>query len=82
MLISDFKPQQFFFFFHLAQPMHWIYDQGKMKTLTDGVEEIEFRNPSANPFYRIETGRNTGYGDQAYCVLKSLVACKGGFIYK
>ncbi|XP_005092833.2 crystallin J1A [Aplysia californica] len=60
-----------------AQPLHWIYNEGKMASLIEGKEEIEFRHPSANPFYRIPTGSNSCYGDQAYVMLKSLVESKG-----
>jgi len=60
-----------------AQPLHWIYKDDVMSNLTSGKEEIEFRKPSANPFYRIPTGSNSCYGDQAYVTLKSLVECKG-----
>lgn len=60
-----------------AQPLHWIYKDNVMASLTEGKEEIEFRVPSANPFYRIPTGDNSCYGDQAYVTLKSLVECKG-----
>ncbi|GFS10543.1 selenoprotein J [Elysia marginata] len=60
-----------------AMPLHWIYQQSKMESLTANKEEIEFRVPSANPFYRLETGRNTCYSEQAYVMLKSLVESKG-----
>ena len=60
-----------------AQPIHWIYNQSKLDALLYGKEEIEFRVPSANPFYRIDRGRNTCYGDQAFVLLESLVANKG-----
>lgn len=60
-----------------AMPLHWIYKENVMKSLTANKEEIEFRVPSANPFYRLETGKNTCYSDQAYVMLKSLVESKG-----
>ncbi|BFZ07849.1 hypothetical protein BsWGS_10887 [Bradybaena similaris] len=60
-----------------AQPLHWIYKDEVMHKLTDGVEEIEFWEPSANPYYRIDNGKNTCYGDQGYVVLKSLVESGG-----
>ncbi|GFO21493.1 selenoprotein j [Plakobranchus ocellatus] len=60
-----------------AQPLHWIYRKSLMESLTANKEEIEFRVPSANPFYRLETGRNSSYGDQAYVMLKSLVDSNG-----
>jgi len=60
-----------------AQPMHWVYKDEDMAKLIEGQTEIEFRDPSANPFYRIPTGSNTCYGDQAFVMLKSLVDNKG-----
>lgn len=60
-----------------AQPLHWIYKEDVMLSLTKDKDEIEFTVPSANPFYNIETGRNTCYGDQAYVMLKSIVEAEG-----
>lgn len=60
-----------------AQPLHWIYDENKLKGIIGGKEEVEFWEPSQNPFYRIPLGRHTCYGDQAYVILKSLVDKKG-----
>jgi len=60
-----------------AQPLHWMYDLGKMQALVGDKAEIEFHEPAGNPFYRRECGKNTCYGDQAYVLLESLVVCKG-----
>ncbi|XP_069120775.1 crystallin J1A-like [Argopecten irradians] len=60
-----------------AQPLHWIYDTKKLDNLIGQREDIAFWEPSANPFYCIPTGRQSGYGDQAYVILKSLVENKG-----
>ncbi|XP_060078009.1 crystallin J1A-like [Ylistrum balloti] len=60
-----------------AQPLHWIYDKNKLDNLIGETEDITFWEPSANPFYCIPTGRQSGYGDQAYVILKSLVENKG-----
>ncbi|KAL8598180.1 hypothetical protein ACOMHN_043251 [Nucella lapillus] len=60
-----------------AQPLHWIYDENKLKGIIGNKEEVEFWEPSQNPFYRILVGRHTCYGDQAYVILKSLVEKKG-----
>ena len=62
-----------------AQPLHWVYKPDALQAAIQGKgEEIEFLEPAANPFYRIPTGNNTCYGDQAYVVLESLATC-GGF---
>ncbi|ESO94332.1 hypothetical protein LOTGIDRAFT_232560 [Lottia gigantea] len=60
-----------------AMPMHWIYKQEKMDEVVDGKDEVEFRDPSANPFYILKTGKNSCYADQTYQVLLSLVSNKG-----
>ncbi|KAK7094696.1 crystallin J1A-like [Littorina saxatilis] len=60
-----------------AQPLHWLYNEEKLKSIIGDKEEVEFWEPSQNPFYRIPVGRHTCYGDQAYVILKSLVDKKG-----
>ncbi|XP_071511473.1 crystallin J1A-like [Diadema antillarum] len=60
-----------------AQPIHWIYNLNKLKDVLGSSENPEFRVPSANPFYCIETGKNTCYGDQTLSLLESLVRCGG-----
>ena len=60
-----------------AVPIHWIYDASKLEQLIGDKESIEFHDPPGNPYYRIDTGRNSCYGDQAYVLLESLVECKG-----
>ncbi|XP_076436592.1 crystallin J1A-like [Babylonia areolata] len=60
-----------------AQPLHWIYDESKLKGIIGDKEEVEFWEPSQNPFYRIPVGRPTCYGNQAYVILRSLVDKRG-----
>ncbi|XP_078685963.1 crystallin J1A-like [Branchiostoma floridae x Branchiostoma belcheri] len=60
-----------------AQPLHWIYNLQKLDSIIGRVEAPEFHQPSANPYYRIDTGRNSCYGDQAYVILESLAECQG-----
>ncbi|XP_067661914.1 crystallin J1A-like [Haliotis asinina] len=59
------------------QPLHWIYNKDKLNILIKDREDIEFWTPSANPFYCLETGLNSCYGDQSFVILKSLVRCQG-----
>ena len=61
---------------HIAAPLHWIYDQGKVQDLTKG-HTTEFYPTSQCPFYTIETGRTSTYGDQLHVTLKSLAERKG-----
>lgn len=60
-----------------AQPLHWIYDDNKLKAIVGDREDVEFWQPSHNPFYRIPVGKQTCYGDQLLVVLESLVEQKG-----
>ena len=57
--------------------MHWIYNVSQLKSVTSGVDVPEFLSPSANPFYRVETGCQSPYGDALVVQLQSLVECKG-----
>ena len=65
--------------FFLAQPLHWIYDLNKFRATVGDAEEIEFWRPSTNPFYCIETGKQSAYGDQTHAVLISLARKKGTY---
>jgi hypothetical protein len=67
----------------LLQPLHWIYDKEKLADALKGIEDApEFRSESRCPFYRIETGRLSGYGDQAFVLIDACSALakkhKGG----
>lgn len=54
-----------------AQPIHWIYGEAALRTALEGIDATpEFRPVSANPFYRLPTGRQSGYGDQAIVLLR------------
>ena len=57
--------------------MHWIYNYEKLDEILGNRVEIEFTEPSVNPFYTIHTGKQTCYGGQAFALLESLVECKG-----
>jgi ADP-ribosylglycohydrolase len=60
-----------------AQPLHWIYDVGKLKEILNGVSEPEFMTPPHCPFYQVGTGSHTPCGDEALVQLISLAECKG-----
>ena len=65
---------------YTATPLHWIYDQGKIRELVDKVGgKPEFYPTSQSPVYNIETGRNGAYGDQLYVTLKSVAENKGTY---
>ena len=56
-----------------GQPMHWIYQMPLLELVTAGVEESEFLSPSANPFYQVDTGCQSPYGEALVVQLQSLV---------
>jgi len=61
-----------------AQPLHWIYDVPKINEIIDKSGNVpEFHVPSCNPYYCIETGKNSCYGDQCFVLLQSLASCNG-----
>ncbi|KAJ0059008.1 hypothetical protein NL108_003373, partial [Boleophthalmus pectinirostris] len=60
-----------------AQPLHWVYDLQKLQSVLAQDPNPEFRAESSNPFYRVKTGQQSCYGDQAYVLLESLSECGG-----
>ena len=62
---------------HAGQPMHWIYKMPDLEAVTAGLDEPEFLSPPANPFYRVDTGCQSPYGDALVVQLQSLAECKG-----
>ena len=60
-----------------AAPLHWIYDQGKVKSLTEAEKTVEFYPKPECPFYTIPVGSNSAYGDQVYVTLKNVAESKG-----
>jgi len=64
-----------------AQPLHWIYDDNKMKKVLAGGVDPAFSPVSYNAFYTLETGYQSPYGDELFVQAKCLVRCKGLFLY-
>ena len=57
--------------------MHWIYKMPDLEAVTAGLDEPEFLSPPANPFYRVDTGCQSPYGDALVVQLQSLAERKG-----
>lgn len=68
-----------FFFPFLAQPIHWNYKTADLDDFLKDKEEVAFLDPSRNPFYCIQTGKHSCYGDQSRTILKSLVEFEGNY---
>eukprot|EP00731_Ephydatia_muelleri_P017274 Em0010g372a len=60
-----------------AQPTHWVYDDNALKEALKDHAQPEFLPQSVNPFYRLETGNQSFYGEHLVLLLRSLVECKG-----
>ena len=52
-----------------------------MKEILSGGLDPAFLPVSHNPFYTIETGSQSPYGDQLFVQLKCLVKCKGLYVH-
>lgn len=54
-----------------GMPIHWIYQKEPLAEALKGIEAApEFRAESACPFYRLPTGRQSGYGEQTLATLR------------
>lgn len=60
-----------------GQALHWVYDLEKLKKIVEGLSEPEFLEPSQNPFYVVENGEQSTYGEQFLVQLDSLGECQG-----
>ena len=45
--------------------------------ISSNPEEPEFMSPSHNPYYKIETGLQSNYGDEMLVTLRSIAGSKG-----
>ena len=60
-----------------ARPLHWLYDLGQLqKAVASDPTKPEFWHKSHSPFYTLETGESSCYGDVARASLSSLAACR------
>ena len=64
-----------------AVPLHWVYKTDKLDSIVEGAQDVGFWETSQCPFYTIPCGSLSGYADQAYVVLKSLVKNKGIHVF-
>ncbi|CEM20425.1 unnamed protein product [Vitrella brassicaformis CCMP3155] len=65
-----------------GMPCHWVYPKLHKPTYETMISEhpdgaLEFSTTTYNPFYVLPVGDFSGYGDQSYVLLKSLVEAKG-----
>ena len=55
-----------------ARPLHWVYDEKKLKSYIKNKREIAFLKTNKCPFYSINTGEVSGYNDVGQVMFKTL----------
>ena len=59
-----------------ARPLHWVYDEKKLKSYIKGEKDITFFKQNRSPFYSIKTGEVSGYNDVGQVMFKTLTNTK------
>ena len=55
-----------------ARPLHWVYNEKKLKSYLKNRKEIAFLKTNKCPFYSINTGEVSGYNDVGQVMFKTL----------
>jgi len=56
-----------------ARPLHWIYDEKKLKSYIKNKKNITFFKENRCPFYSIKTGEVSGYNAVGQVMFKTLI---------
>ena len=56
-----------------ARPLHWVYDQKKLLNYIKGKKDFTFLKKNKSPFYKIKTGKVSGYNDVGQVMFKTLL---------
>ena len=67
----------FLLFFNAGLPIHWVYNQDDLNAIVAKHDKPEFIPEGHCPFYKLPTGSLSGFADQGYALLQSLVESKG-----
>jgi len=59
-----------------ARPLHWVYNEGKLKSFIKNKKNIAFFKKNRSPFYSIKTGEVSGYNDIGQVMFKTLTHTK------
>ena len=59
-----------------ARPLHWVYNEKKLKSFIKNKKDITFFKKNRSPFYSIKTGEVSGYNDVGQVMLKTLTQTK------
>ena len=55
-----------------SRPLHWVYDEKKLKSYIKGKKNIAFFKQNRSPFYSIKTGEVSGYNDVGQVMFRTL----------
>ena len=55
-----------------ARPLHWVYDQNRLHSYIKGKKDFTFLKKNKSPFYKIKTGKVSGYNEIGQVMLKTL----------
>ncbi|EMH80371.1 ADP-ribosylglycohydrolase [alpha proteobacterium HIMB114] len=56
-----------------ARPLHWVYNEKKLKSYLKNKKEVAFLKNNKCPFYSINTGEVSGYSDVGQVMFKTLI---------
>ena len=59
-----------------ARPLHWVYNEKKLKSFIKNQKDITFFKKNRSPFYSIKTGEVSGYNDVGQVMFKTLTQTK------
>ena len=59
-----------------ARPLHWVYNEKKLKSFIKNKKNITFFKKNRSPFYSIKTGEVSGYNDVGQVMFKTLTQTK------
>jgi len=59
-----------------ARPLHWVYNEKKLKSFIKNKKNITFLKKNRSPFYSIKTGEVSGYNDVGQVMFKTLTQTK------
>jgi len=56
-----------------SRPLHWVYDQKKLKSYIKTKKDFSFLKKNKSPFYSIKTGNVSGYNDVGQVMFNTLI---------
>ena len=59
-----------------ARPLHWVYNEKKLKSFIKNKKNITFLKKNRSPFYSIKTGEVSGYNYVGQVMFKTLTHTK------